>query len=234
MMTLVISTIRAFYSFVCGKPDNLVSASTTKNGKKGVRQNGFTTKVASPKVAEMVFCSAGVPLHKAKCLKHHGQDNRQGPEEHENSHCIQARGEKKFAWSVRRVQTPTVTPILCNVVDVKQRMSTPQQSQGFAYPITGNPPVETHVTNAATPAQLNNQSAASVFTQTQTRQVSEDARKDRTLAEFMLMLDDYEPLVCELLVKYTCERATHIFGIYRYQMKSLITTCNALGLNVRT
>jgi len=142
--------------------------------------------------------------------------------------------DTKLRGGVQRVQTPTITPILCNVVDVKQRMSTPQQSQGFAYPITGNPPVETHVTNAATPAQLNSQSAASVFTQTQTRQVSEDARKDRTLAEFMLMLDDYEPLVCELLVKYSCERVTHILGTCRYQMKSLIITCNALGLNVRT
>jgi hypothetical protein len=25
---------------------------------------------------------------------------------------------------------------------------------------------------------------------------AEEARKDRTLAEFMLMLDEYEPLVC--------------------------------------
>jgi hypothetical protein len=31
------------------------------------------------------------------------------------------------------------------------------------------------------------------------RQTAEDARKDRTLAEFMLMLDDYEPLVHSLL-----------------------------------
>jgi transcription initiation factor TFIID subunit 10 len=29
----------------------------------------------------------------------------------------------------------------------------------------------------------------------QSRQAAEEARKDRTLAEFMLMLDDYEPLV---------------------------------------
>lgn len=31
--------------------------------------------------------------------------------------------------------------------------------------------------------------------QPQSRQAAEEARKDRTLAEFMLMLDDYEPLV---------------------------------------
>jgi hypothetical protein len=32
--------------------------------------------------------------------------------------------------------------------------------------------------------------------QSQSRQAEEEARKDRTLAEFLLMLDDYEPLVC--------------------------------------
>jgi transcription initiation factor TFIID subunit 10 len=31
--------------------------------------------------------------------------------------------------------------------------------------------------------------------QPQSRQAAEEARKDRTLAEFMLMLDEYEPLV---------------------------------------
>ena len=111
-------------------------------------------------------------------------------------------------------------------------MSTPQQSQGFVYPITGNTPVVSAET-ATIPAQPSSQPAASTSTQQPTRQVSEDARKDRTLAEFMLMLDDYEPLVCELPVKHAREWVVDIFGICRYQMKSLIITCNALGLNVR-
>lgn len=34
----------------------------------------------------------------------------------------------------------------------------------------------------------------------QTRQAAEEARKDRTLAEFLLMLDEYEPLVCPALI----------------------------------
>jgi hypothetical protein len=38
---------------------------------------------------------------------------------------------------------------------------------------------------------------------TQTRRADELARKDRTLAEFMLMLDEYEPLVC-LKVAFCC------------------------------
>lgn len=37
----------------------------------------------------------------------------------------------------------------------------------------------------------------------QTRQAAEQARKDRTLAEFMLMLDDYEPLVYSLYIYIT-------------------------------
>ena len=35
--------------------------------------------------------------------------------------------------------------------------------------------------------------------QSQSRQAAEEARKDRTLAEFLLMLDDYEPLVCPFI-----------------------------------
>ena len=38
-------------------------------------------------------------------------------------------------------------------------------------------------------------SSTTAVPQTQTRQAAEEARKDRTLAEFLLMLDDYEPLV---------------------------------------
>ncbi len=52
----------------------------------------------------------------------------------------------------------------------------------------------------ATSAQASTtNAAASSSTQAQapqpTRQAAEEARKDRTLAEFMLMLDEYEPLV---------------------------------------
>ena len=37
----------------------------------------------------------------------------------------------------------------------------------------------------------------------QSRQAAEEARKDRTLAEFMAMLDDYEPLV-RLYALHSC------------------------------
>ena len=36
--------------------------------------------------------------------------------------------------------------------------------------------------------------------QPQSRQAAEEARKDRTLAEFLLMLDEYEPLVCRMFI----------------------------------
>lgn len=61
-----------------------------------------------------------------------------------------------------------------------------QQTPAFAYPVYAPSP-DTQQTAVA--------SSSSSAPQTQSRQAAEDARKDRTLAEFMLMLDDYEPLV---------------------------------------
>ena len=43
----------------------------------------------------------------------------------------------------------------------------------------------------------------------QSRQAAEEARKDRTLAEFMLMLDEYEPLV-SLLILVDCGTALRL------------------------
>ncbi len=48
-------------------------------------------------------------------------------------------------------------------------------------------------------SQSQNQSVTQVPL-SQSRQAAEEARKDRTLAEFLLMLDDYEPLVCLFLI----------------------------------
>lgn len=62
---------------------------------------------------------------------------------------------------------------------------------GFAYPISStysSEPSQTQ-TNASTGASSSHPAA------TQSRQAAEEARKDRTLADFMLMLDEYEPLV---------------------------------------
>ncbi|KAJ7504554.1 transcription initiation factor TFIID 23-30kDa subunit-domain-containing protein [Mycena galericulata] len=47
---------------------------------------------------------------------------------------------------------------------------------------------------------------ASSAPQPQSRQAAEEARKDRTLAEFMLMLDDYEPLIPNEVTDYYLQR----------------------------
>lgn len=84
-------------------------------------------------------------------------------------------------------------------------MSSSQQSQGgFTFPTTGfaqpaaaESPIATSTPSAIPqPTSTTQASTSSAPSQPQTRQAAEEARKDRTLAEFMLMLDDYEPLVC--------------------------------------
>ena len=45
--------------------------------------------------------------------------------------------------------------------------------------------------------------------QPQTRHAAEVARKDRTLAEFLLMLDDYEPLVSPIPSPHTSQLTPH-------------------------
>ncbi|KAG8220922.1 hypothetical protein J3R82DRAFT_2426 [Butyriboletus roseoflavus] len=49
-------------------------------------------------------------------------------------------------------------------------------------------------------------STATVPSQPQTRQAAEEARKDRTLAEFLLMLDEYEPLIPNEVTDYYLQR----------------------------
>ncbi|KAH7890745.1 transcription initiation factor TFIID 23-30kDa subunit-domain-containing protein [Phlebopus sp. FC_14] len=43
-------------------------------------------------------------------------------------------------------------------------------------------------------------------TQPQSRQAAEEARRDRTLAEFLVMLDDYEPLIPNEVTDYYLQR----------------------------
>jgi len=76
-------------------------------------------------------------------------------------------------------------------------MSNSQSSQGafVAYPISTPYP-----TVATESSQSNSQPAVATSSTSQpapsqSRQAAEEARKDRTLAEFLLMLDEYEPLV---------------------------------------
>ncbi|KAK0188815.1 transcription initiation factor TFIID 23-30kDa subunit-domain-containing protein [Armillaria mellea] len=71
------------------------------------------------------------------------------------------------------------------------------QTQNFAYPVGPS----------QTPQDPSSSSTSSTQSaQPQSRQAAEDARKDRTLAEFLLMLDDYEPLIPNEVTDYYLQR----------------------------
>ena len=74
--------------------------------------------------------------------------------------------------------------------DPSQYASTSTQSQMAATP---TPYSQTQYTQLALQTQQTQQSAPAPGP---SRRPDEEAKKDRTLAEFLLMLDDYEPLVC--------------------------------------
>lgn len=76
-----------------------------------------------------------------------------------------------------------------------------------------------------------NQKTPAQPAQTLTRQEQEQATEDRTLSEFMLILDDYEPLVCPLHQLLSCHSSPQ--SVYRYPMKSQITIYNASASNAR-
>lgn len=86
--------------------------------------------------------------------------------------------------------------------------ATSQQNSPYTYTPTMNPPssqfatpdpsqyASTSTQPATQPTQtLSSSTAASTSQPQQAKQSAEEARKDKTLAEFLLMLDDYEPLV---------------------------------------
>ncbi|KZP26580.1 transcription initiation factor IID, TAF10 subunit [Athelia psychrophila] len=83
-----------------------------------------------------------------------------------------------------------------------QDASTSQQSAP-AYPIGSGvyTPAPAPSDASQTPAP-----GGSGPTQPQSRQAAEEARKDRTLAEFMLMLDEYEPLIPNEVTDYYLQR----------------------------
>lgn len=88
-------------------------------------------------------------------------------------------------------------------------MATPyanaSQSQGYYPPLPAHPSAQQATPDPSQAAGSSSQAPASSQA---SRQTAEEARKDRTLAEFLLMLDDYEPLVC--LSGSSCLRHQHI------------------------
>ncbi|KAG1881284.1 transcription initiation factor TFIID 23-30kDa subunit-domain-containing protein [Suillus subluteus] len=58
----------------------------------------------------------------------------------------------------------------------------------------------------ATTTTAGSSSSTAPTSQPQSRQAAEEARKDRTLAEFLVMLDDYEPLIPNEVTDYYLQR----------------------------
>lgn len=63
-----------------------------------------------------------------------------------------------------------------------------------------------NTTSVASGSATATSSTVGPSTQYQTRQAAEEARKDRTLAEFLLMLDEYEPLIPTEVTDYYLQR----------------------------
>lgn len=76
-------------------------------------------------------------------------------------------------------------------------------------------------------------STSSGTSQLRPGQTADEARKDRTLAEFLLMLDDYEPLVTTSAVRVSPLISNSPYPASRFQTKLPITTCNASASNVK-
>ena len=76
-------------------------------------------------------------------------------------------------------------------------MATPysnaSQSQGYYPPLPAHPSTQQPTPD---PSQAAGSSSQAPTTTQVSRSTAEEARKDRSLAEFLLTLDDYEPLVC--------------------------------------
>lgn len=70
-------------------------------------------------------------------------------------------------------------------------MTSPLSTENAVQPSSSTPTAVLGESSQSQGASMN------PFSQTQSRRADELARKDRTLVDFMLMLDDYEPLVRE-------------------------------------
>jgi len=84
------------------------------------------------------------------------------------------------------------------------------QSSPFTYYPPGNLPdasQQQQPSQATTVAAGSSMTTATaVASQPQSRQAAEEARKDRTLAEFLVMLDEYEPLIPNEVTDYYLQR----------------------------
>ena len=112
--------------------------------------------------------------------------------------------------------------------------STPQQtSSQQAQSAAATPQFVAYPLAAGQQPQLPAQASTSneSRTQPQTRLPSAETRKDRSLVDFLLMLDDYEPLVCV----YSFSGSAFSLSVrHRSRTKLPIITCNVSVSTVRT
>lgn len=116
----------------------------------------------------------------------------------------QAQQQYQQLATAQQATTPSPAPAAASTATIQ---STPQPSSSAPAPSTSG-------TASGSSTQAQSQSQATQ--PQQSRSAAEQARKDRTLAEFMLMLDDYEPLVrayLSLVLVY------HLTLVYRFRMK---------------
>ncbi|EIW79262.1 transcription initiation factor IID TAF10 subunit [Coniophora puteana RWD-64-598 SS2] len=84
--------------------------------------------------------------------------------------------------------------------------NSPAQSYGYYPPQAYTESSQSQTSTTVAPTSTAASSSTTTAAQSQTRQAAEDARKDRTLAEFLVMLDDYEPLIPNEVTDYYLQR----------------------------
>lgn len=134
------------------------------------------------------------------------------------SYCRDHRAGPRCIMSTPSSSTPQPT-------SSQQPQSAAATQQFVAYPLApGQQP--------QLPPQVSGSSE--VRTQPQTRLPSAETRQDRSLVDFLLMLDDYEPLVCVPWALFTWSAlSTTVFPRKRFPTKLRIITSNALALTAR-
>ncbi|EIW58627.1 transcription initiation factor IID TAF10 subunit [Trametes versicolor FP-101664 SS1] len=88
-------------------------------------------------------------------------------------------------------------------------MSTPYQEQGQStgyYAATPTPSAPSPHPQQSTPEFTQPGPSSSQQSRPSAAQTAEETRKDKTLAEFLLMLDDYEPLIPNEVTEYYLQR----------------------------
>ncbi|KAF8202121.1 transcription initiation factor TFIID 23-30kDa subunit-domain-containing protein [Pholiota molesta] len=106
--------------------------------------------------------------------------------------------QQQFAYPVSSAYTPsqasTPAPAAEGLTSTQSAAGQQGAAQGAASSSTQQPAAGTSTSTgtAAAPAQ--------------SRHAAEEARKDRTLADFMLMLDEYEPLIPNEVTDYYLQR----------------------------